>query len=591
MELQQLIIYLGAFGIVAVAAYKMVGMFQKVKLPLITGFLVIGLVSGPEILDLIEAEALENLDFVNEIALAFIAFAVGSELYLKELRSRFRSIIIMIAAQVAVIFAFVSVTVFLLLDFIPFAEEMKLAARIAVSMLAGTIAIGRSPASAIAVINELRARGPFTQTSLGVIVMKDFGVIISFAIIFTLSKSMIQDAAFRSVFLLQLLVELLAAVGLGFVVWLILRAILSIKGRAILKKVLILVSGYLVYLFTNVVGDHSSMYLGLELHIEPLLICIIGGFLVTNYSIYRNDLIKIVKELGPYVYIFFFTLTGAMISLDVIVATWYITLGIFGVRILSLFLSSHMGTVLAGDPPQFRKIAWMAYITQAGVGIGLATIVAAEYEGWGSEFATIMIAVIVLNLLVGPPLFRWALHLVGEVHVKSDGTFDVERKVLIFGWENQSVALARQLHKQNWVVEFVVTDPTVEVLGNQEFKVHEYLGSDHLSLRRYGSETADTILCLLSDEMNYAILENAATALKPGGKFIFTTLNALFPLYHSTEDFINTNMKEGKSIGNCFDLLLSLISNIIQGLSINIKFFKKITKNQKKSFDYRYFYL
>ena len=77
MELKQLIIYLGAFGIVAVAAYKMVGMFQKVKLPLITGFLVIGLISGPEILDLIEAEALEKLDFVNEIALAFIAFAVG----------------------------------------------------------------------------------------------------------------------------------------------------------------------------------------------------------------------------------------------------------------------------------------------------------------------------------------------------------------------------------------------------------------------------------------------------------------------------------------------------------------------------------
>jgi len=58
-----------------------------------------------------------------------------------------------------------------------------------------------------------------------------------------------------------------------------------------------------------------------------------------------------------------------------------------------------------------------------------------------------------------------------------------------------------------------------------------------------------------TDEMNYRILENAANALEPGGKFIFTTLNALFPLYHSMEDFINTNMKEGKSMGNRFDLL------------------------------------
>ena len=58
-----------------------------------------------------------------------------------------------------------------------------------------------------------------------------------------------------------------------------------------------------------------------------------------------------------------------------------------------------------------------------------------------------------------------------------------------------------------------------------------------------------------TDEMNVRILENAAKALTPGGKLIFTTLNALFPLYHSLEGFINANMKEGKSIGNTFDLM------------------------------------
>ena len=92
-EVIQLIIYLGAFGIVAAAAGKVAGVFQKLKLPLITGFLVIGLISGPEVLGLIEKEALSDLAFLNDIALAFIALAVGSELYLKELRSRMKSII------------------------------------------------------------------------------------------------------------------------------------------------------------------------------------------------------------------------------------------------------------------------------------------------------------------------------------------------------------------------------------------------------------------------------------------------------------------------------------------------------------------
>jgi len=509
MELIQIIIYLGAFGIVAVAARKLAGVFQRLKLPLITGFLVIGLISGPEVLDLIEAEALSSLGFVNDIALAFIAFAVGSELYLKELRSRMRSIIYMTITQLVVTFILVSLAVFLLLDLIPFALEMKLAARIAISMLTGTIAIARSPASAIAIIDEMRARGPFTQTALGVTVVVDFGVIVFFAIIFTLSKSLIQDSGFRPIYLVQVLVELIAAFGLGFVVWLMLRAILRIKGWLFVKKGLVLLTGLLVYMFTNITGNHSSIYLGLELHVEPLLICIIGSFLVTNYSVYRNDFTKIVKELGPYVYILFFTLTGAMISLEVVAAMWFITLIIFGVRIISLFLAGLSGSALAGDTPLIRRSSWMPYVTQAGVGVGLATIIAAEYPGWGTEFATIIIAVIVLNQIVGPPLFKWALHLVGEVHVKSDGSYDVEQKVLIFGWENQSLALANQLSKQNWKVEFVVTDPTVEVLGNKKFKVHEFQGSDHLALRKFGAETADTLLCLLSDELNYAICETA----------------------------------------------------------------------------------
>ena len=256
---------------------------------------------------------------------------------------------------------------------------------------------------------------------------------------------------------------------------------------------------------------------------EPLLICIIGSFLVTNYSIYRNDFMKILKELAPYVYVVFFTLTGARISLEVVASLWYITLILFGARIVSLMLAGAAGSKIAGDPPLFRKISWMPYVTQAGISLGLATIIATDFPGWGDQFATILISVIVLNEIVGPPLFKWALQLAGEVHVKSDGTFDVERKILIFGWENQSLALAKQLKKQKWNVEFVVTDPTREKLENKEFKVHEYTGPDHLSLRKFSAETADTIVCLLSDEENYAICETAYEHF--GTKHLITRLN------------------------------------------------------------------
>ena len=507
--LAQVLIYLVAFGIVAVASGQLAGVFRKIKLPLITGFLVIGLISGPEVLGLIDEEALPRLRFLNDIALAFIAFAVGSELHLKELSGRYRSIITMTISQLVITFLLVSMTFYLMADMIPFLNEMRPVARIAISLLAGTIAVARSPASAIAIINELRARGPFTQTSIGVTVVKDFLVVIFFAVIFTLSRSLIQDTDFRFVYILQVIAELAVAFGLGFLVGYLMKLILSIKGAGTLKKLLVLTTGFMIYVFTRFVSDRSVESLGMELHIEPLLIAIIGSFLVTNFSVYRNDFVKIMKETGPYVYIVFFTLTGALISLEVLTALWYVTLILFGSRLISLFIAGYAGSNLAGDPVRYRWISWMPYVTQAGVGVGLATVIATEYGEWGARFATVMIAVIVLNQIVGPPLFKWALNLVREVHVRPDGTYEVEKKVLIFGWESQSLALARQLKAQGWEVEFVAQDPGPEARGCREFRIHEFKGADHLSLRKSGAETADTIVCLLSDEENYAICETA----------------------------------------------------------------------------------
>lgn len=505
----QIVVYLGAFAIIAVASGQIAKQFQKFKLPLITGFLVIGLISGPELLGLIGNDALHQLRFLNDIALAFIAFAVGSELYLKELRNRWKSIIYMTISQITVTFLLVTLLVYFISSLIPFMSGMSLAGRIAISMLAGTISVARSPASAIAIINELRARGPFTQTSIGVTVVKDFVVVIFFAVIFTLSKSLIEPDDFKLVFIVQVLSELMLAVGMGFLVGFIIRLILSIKGEMLLKRILILSTGFLVYLMTRSISSVSSEHLNLALHVEPLLICIIGSFFVTNYTVYKEEFIKIVRDTGPYVYIIFFTLTGAMISLDVLASLWLITLIIFATRIVSLIVAGYVGSSLAGDSPLFRKVSWMPYVTQAGVSVGLATIIATEYTGWGPQFATIMISVIVLNQIVGPPIFRWALQIVNEVHVRSDGSIDNEQKALIFGWENQSLALAAQLKNHNWSVEFVVVDPSIEILANKDYHVHQLTATDHITLRKLGVETADSLVCMLSDEENLKICETA----------------------------------------------------------------------------------
>ena len=104
---------------------------------MLTGFLFTGILAGPWVLGLISEGAIEKLRFVDQIALAFIAFAAGGELYLKELRSRFKSIAWLTVGLVSSTFILGSLTVFILADRIPFMQGMPVTWRVSVSILAG----------------------------------------------------------------------------------------------------------------------------------------------------------------------------------------------------------------------------------------------------------------------------------------------------------------------------------------------------------------------------------------------------------------------------------------------------------------------
>ncbi|MFT6868728.1 MAG: Kef-type K+ transport system membrane component KefB, partial [Cyclobacteriaceae bacterium] len=167
---KELLILVLGFLIIAIAANQIAKSFQKIRLPLITGLIFTGIIAGPHIIGLVPISAKANLQFINEIALAFIAFAAGAELYLKELRSRFNSIKWNTFGQLVVTFVAGSILVYLFADFIPFMADYSVKAKISIAAITATIFVARSPASAIAVINELRAKGPFVQTVMGVTV-------------------------------------------------------------------------------------------------------------------------------------------------------------------------------------------------------------------------------------------------------------------------------------------------------------------------------------------------------------------------------------------------------------------------------------
>lgn len=538
-NLTSTLILLGGFAIVAVAANQIAQFFQKLKLPLITGLLVIGLLAGPFIFKLLPQGTGSGLQFINDISLAFIAFAAAAELYVKDMRSRFKSIKWMTFGQLGVTFIVSSILIYFLADQIAFMQGMNVATKISVAMLMATIFVARSPASAIAVINEMRAKGPFVQMAMGVTVIKDFLVILLFAICFSLSVTLVSGEPFTIWFLPILLAELAVSFGLGWVVGKILTLILSIRMHVYLKSALILAIGYSVYLLNYYVEHNSMDWVGKSIHLEPLLVCIIGSFFVTNYSKYRQEFIKILEDVGPVVYICFFTLTGASVSLDVLVSLIGVAFLLFAIRLVTMIAGSFIGGTLAGDPALFRRIGWMPFVTQAGVGLGLATVVANAFPEWGNAFQTTVVAVIVINQFVGPPLFKWSINLVGEARLRANTPhFDGIRDAFIIGFESQSVALARQLKEHGWEAEIITKNENVNAEEFPDIVIRKVNDFSLASLEAHDIKKAEAVVLTLTDEENLQIAEDIYENV--GTKDIVVRLNKRenFESFHALDCLI-----------------------------------------------------
>jgi Trk K+ transport system NAD-binding subunit/Kef-type K+ transport system membrane component KefB len=511
-QLTDLFFILAAFGIVALASRQIGEFFTKLRLPLITGYLFTGLLVGPFVLGFASEESLERLRFIDEFSLAFIAFAAGSELYLPELRGRLRSISFVTAGLVITTVIMIVTAVWFLADSIPFMQELGGNGRFAVALLAGAILAARSPSSAIAIVNEMRARGPYTQMTLGVTVIMDFVVIMLFALSSSIADALFTDVPLNISFIILLLIELVLVILFGFITSWILRWILSRHFGGTLKTILILLTGYGVFIFSAWVREYTHANLPFELLIEPLLVCMIASFLVNNYSPYRAEFARRLHDVAPIIYIAFFTLTGQSLELDVLASGWKIALALFIIRIIALTIGSFIGGVVAGDPMRYNKVKWMAFITNAGVALGLAKEVADEFPFLGNNFSTLIISVVVINQVVGPLFFKWAINYLGEAHTKAKtAEFDGVRDAIIFGVEGQSLLLAQQLQRHDWQVKIACIDPSlVEGIADSEqndvtiVPINDY---SEESLHKLDATHADAAVLLLSDKENYAICE------------------------------------------------------------------------------------
>jgi Kef-type K+ transport system membrane component KefB len=393
-------------GFLLLAAHIAGAIAGMAELPRITGYLLVGILVGPSVLGIIPRVAVDDFHLINGGALSLIALTAGGELRVASVRRRLSSILSILTAQVVVLFAVVTTAVYLGSGLVPFLADAPPRAALAVGLIFGLGAVATSPAATVAVITEERAKGDLTETVLGVTVLKDVAVLILVALVLPLAAQVAEPAtgfSFSTLgeVLLAVLASVVAGLGVGWLLAQYLEKTSEYRVLVLLMTAFLLVS------------------LGERFHLEYILVAMAAGFYVQNFSQHGAAFLRGLEANSTPVYALFFAVAGAELHLDVLGAVWAFALLIITVRALGLMGSTYLGASLVGESPMVRGRAWMGFLSQAGVTLGIAAMVRDRFDVWGPDVATVFVAMIAVHELIGPPAFRFALIRAGESRRKT----------------------------------------------------------------------------------------------------------------------------------------------------------------------------
>lgn len=388
-------------GFLLLAAYLAGRAAKAVALPQITGYLIIGILTGPYVLGVLPEATVVEFRFVNDVALALIALSAGGELRVASLRKRVRSITVITTLQILLMFSMVAVAVYLARGSIAFLQGRPTQVAVAVALLFGLVAVAKSPATTIAVITEERARGVLTDTVLGVTVVKDVAILILIAVMIPLAIAITEPAggfSFHSVqeMLLSILGSIAMGVALGWFVTLYLKRVRAYRILFVLA---------VAFLAVNL-GDWLSL--------ESILVAMAAGFYVQNLSSQGRRLLRALEANSLPIYAIFFAVAGADLNISVLRDAWLVATALILTRMAALWLSTYLAARVVSDPPVIGRYAWMGFLAQAGVTLGIANMVRERFPTVGGDVATIIVAMIAVNQLIGPPAFRWSVIKAGE---------------------------------------------------------------------------------------------------------------------------------------------------------------------------------
>jgi Kef-type K+ transport system membrane component KefB len=393
------------FGILLLTADTFGALTHDAGLPRLLGYLLAGLALGPTVTGIVPPAVLQDLAMMKQLAVGLIGLLAGAELKVGDLRHRRRAILWILALQVAAIMAAVWVVVLVLHPWIPFLTDLAPAALMFVALLfAATLAVN-SPMVTLAMLTETGARGQLARTTLGVVRVAGVVVQLRFTVEFTLAQASLgAPNAGASAVLAQLLREVLGSICAGLVI-----------GGAVSLYLRFVRHELVVFAVVTVFATAATAQ---ALHFELLLSLLVAGFFVENVAPVRAEpLVETLHRMAVPVFVIFFAIAGAELDLAAFASLAPVVLVLALVRGAAIFGASRAGARLGGVEPVVGREIWTGLVSQAGVALGLATIIAERLPGLGRAMQVLIVGVIAVNESLGPVLFRRGLSRAGEITV------------------------------------------------------------------------------------------------------------------------------------------------------------------------------
>lgn len=383
--------------VMMLAGFLVTRITKRLKLPNVTGFIIAGVLIGPSAIGLVPENIVGGMGFISDIAMTFIAFAVGKFFTTQVLKKD--------GGKVFKITLFeVFITAFLMVGALKLIFNLEWS----VTIILAILSIATAPASIMMIINQYKAKGPYVETMLQVIA---YGNVICL-FLFGIFSSLVNATTIGAIGALDIILPIVYNLGsmvLGFVFGIILGKLLAVPTRSADNRLILLVAMLLALAGVCAVFNISA-------HIA----CMVFGATYINYTQDKN-LYNELNTFTPPIMSLFFVLGGMNLNLKSLSVVGLVGVVYTLVRIAGKFLGTFVGSSVAKAPPVYKKYLGLSLVPQAGVAVGLAFLAERILPaGLGSTVMTIILASSVLYEIIGPACAKASLVLSGAIGKNQD---------------------------------------------------------------------------------------------------------------------------------------------------------------------------